>query len=413
MKKLALAIAAVFLLTGIAAATDFSLTGSYYVRGTHKDNLDGTGVDVESYGDYDMELSLNWTWQIDDTTKVFMRTEIADETWGTGNINEGTVGLTDTTDPADGIPDVLGSQDDNIYIEQVWAAHTFGNGGTLTVGKMSAGAWGTAFHDQGDEAYRIKWVQPTAIGTVIGIIQKQDNGEQSTTVTGDDEDDDAYILAMVTKIADINVKPLFAYARHDSETAAAKVDMLRGMLALDGAFGNIGWEAEFDVFDFDADGTAADYTNWGAYLNVWTTIDAVKFGALVAYGSEDNGVGFDFGDDFEAGGAMLMGDDITFPNGGPASDDLSAGRLIAVYFDWALTESLSWGAYAGYATCGIDDNSAWDDADVYEISTDLTYQITPNVTYKVAVGTAQLEYGDNTPDPDRAFEAYHRIDFSF
>lgn len=407
MKKLiALTFAMLFLGAGIASATDFSLSGSYYVRGSYFDNTGGTGIDVDGYGNYDHELSVDSVWQIDDTTKVFARFEMRDETWGKGNLNWWAgEGATDT------------ANDDNIYVEQVWGAHTFGNGGTLTVGLMSAGAWGTAFFDKGDEAYRIKWVQPTSVGVVIGILEKGDAGERGNAITGDDTDDDTYILAMVSKLGDINVKPLILYSDNYSTALADDVEVYLGMLAFDGAFGAVGFEAELDYLKVDMPDGMEDPSTWGAYLNLWMTADALKFGIVGAYGSydDDAATGFDFGDDFEAGGAMIMGDDIIFGNGSANSSnqDLTAGQLIALYADYAVSDKLSIGAYLGYAECGYDDNSEWDGATVWELSVDATYAITANLTYKVAAGTAELEYGDDTPDPDKAYELYHKLSFAF
>jgi len=468
MKKLIALIFAMLLLgAGIASASDFTLTGSYYVRGSWFDNVQSYqpmddyysgvwgpngsvteayealvdagfhhdraasvasdsaadysaikqgGIGGDSYGNYDHELSVDATWQIDDATKVFLRLEMADETFGSGTINEKNIA----------------ANDDNIYVEQVWGAHTFGaTGGTLTVGKMSAGAWGTAFHDAGDEAWRIKYVQPTAVGAVIGILHKDDVGESgSSAKDSEDKDDDAYIVAMITKAGPVNVKPLFAYIVKGEESATwlsgpdeddyvtlelGDVTIMRGMLALDGTFGAVGFEAEFDVFDLDFDKLKEDYTTWGAYLNVWMTMDALKVGILGAYGSYDDDAeaGFDFGDDFEAGGALIMGDDITFHGG----NDLTAGTLVAVYMDMAITDQLSFGAYAGYAECNVDDGSPWDGADVWELSADVTYAITPNVTYKVAAGMAEFGWGSNRyedlKDPDTAYEVYNKLSFSF
>jgi hypothetical protein len=278
---------------------------------------------------------------------------------------------------------------------------------------MTGGAWGTAFADKGADVYRIKYVQPTSFATFIPILEKSREGGSATV--GEDNDVDKYILGIVTKVADINVKPLFVWV--DSNSAATTdTDILVFNLALDGAFGNIGWEAEFAVNDYDLE-TGTDYTVWGAYANVWGNLDALKIGALFAYGSYDDDAakGFDFGDDFEAGGALIMGDDILFgaAGSGNSNNDLTAGTLFAVYADYAVNDKLSLGAYFGYATCNFDDNSKWDGADVYEISADVTYKITDNLTYKVAAGTAQLEYGDSTEDPDRAVEVYHKLSFSF
>jgi len=341
MKKLiALTLAALFIGVGVASATDFSLTGSYYARGEYYDNVQAQPiVNSESFAEYDHELSVDATWAIDDTTKVFARFEMRDETWGKNNPVEGSVYNTSTFE-----------LDDNIIVEQVWGAHTFGNGHTLTVGKMSSGAWGTTFNDNGSEAYRVKYVAPTAIGTVIGILEK--GREMGSITAGEDFDSDTYILGLVTKVADINVKPLFVFVDNQNDGANPETEIIKGVLALDGTFGNIGFEAEGVVQNVDTVGTTTDYTLYGLYGNVWMTVNALKVGILGAYGSydDDRDVSFDFGDDFEAGGALIMGDDITFDGSG---NDLSAGRLIAIYFDYAINEKLSFGGYAGYAKCGV------------------------------------------------------------
>jgi hypothetical protein len=408
MKKLiALTFAMLFLTAGIAVASEFTIGGSYYVRGTYSDNVQAVpGTDVAEIYNYDHELSLNLNWQIDDATKVFARIEAADETWGTGNINErnGTY-----------------EEGGDIYLEQVWGAYTFaGTGGTLTVGKMSAAAWGTAFADQGDEAYRIKYVQPTAVGTVIGILEKGDVGETGNTATGEAGDDDTYILGFVTKAGDVNIKPLLVYAEVAHGNGPTSIDAFVVDVAFDGTFGNIGFEAEIRYEDWSGETAAAiaDHELWGFYGNVWVQLDALKIGGLIAYGSEDtdsNGVnhGFRFGDDFEAGGALIMGDDITFTGfrlGG--NEDLNAGSLIAFYFDYAVSEDLTFGGYLGYAECNIEDNSAYEDADVWEISFDMAYKLTDNVTYKIAAGRAELNWGTGA-DPDESYQMQHRLDFSF
>ncbi len=409
MKKLiALVFAMFFLTVGIASATDFSLSGSYYARGTYNNNVTGVPIqDPNSFMVYDHELSVDATWQIDDATKVFARFEMADEAWGTGNINEGNGTYEEGGD---------------VYLEQVWGAYTFAaTGGTLTVGKMPAGAWGTAFSNAGDEAYRVKYVQPTAIGAVIGILEKGDNGETGNIATGETGDEDTYILGILTKAGDLNIKPLFVYADISQNHAAADGTVFKFCLALDGTFGNIGFESELVYEDWSAENgfpLYADHQLWGFYANVWANIDALKIGGLIAYGSEDeddNGVsrGLRFGDDFEAGGALIMGDDIVFTGFFGADNDLTTGQLIAVYADFAVSEDVSVGGYLGYAKCGIEDNSAYEDADIWEISFDVTYKLTENLTYKVAAGRAELNWGDATPDPDASYEMYHRLDFSF
>ena len=432
MKKLiALTFAMLFIGVGIASATDFTLTGSYYVRGSYFDNvqayltdaridelnsntdetgkLDTTddvssrsnGIGVQSFTNYDHELSVDANWKIDDTTKVFARFEIRDETWG------------DANNPVEDSA-TTSELDDNIIAEQVWGSHTFGSGHTLTVGKMSSGAWATSFQDTGSEAYRVKYSAPTSMGTFIGMLQI--NAENGSIAVGEDNDSVSYMLGIVAKFGDINVKPLFVYTDKSNQTPTLDLTELTIHLGLDGTFGDVGFEAEggYDDWNFDTtDGkTSTDYSTYGIYLNVWMNSGAAKVGILGAYGSYDTttGNGHDFGDDFSAGGALIMGDDITF-NG--SANDLEAGHLIAAYINYTVNDQLSLGAYLGYAKCGVDYNGIWDGANVSEISGNVTYKITPNLTYKVAAGTAQLNWGDNTPDPDRAIELYHKLAFSF
>ena len=389
MKKLiALTFAMLFIGVGIASATDFTLTGSYYVRGSYFDNVQayttgGTtttktdGIGVQSFTNYDHELSVDANWKIDDTTKVFARFEIRDETWGSNNPVEGSVFSTSTSE-----------LDDNIIAEQVWGSHTFGSGHTLTVGKMSSGSWATSFQDNGSEAYRVKYVAPTSMGTFIGILQK--NVEAGSITVGEDNDSDSYILGIVKKIGDINVKPLFVYTDTSHQDPGNNPDKdytkLTINLGLDGTFGDVGFEAEggyddvnYDTTDPNSDPNSTDYSTYGIYLNVWMNSGAAKIGILGAYGSYDTttGNGHDFGDDFSAGGALIMGDDITFNGSG---NDLEAGHLIAAYINYTVNDQRSLGAYLGYAKCGVDNNGIWDGANVSEISGNVTYKITPNLS---------------------------------
>jgi hypothetical protein len=407
MKKLiALVFALIFVGAGTLVAADLKMTGSYYARGSYFDNVGGTLTNAEETTNYDHELSVDTTWKIDDTTAVFARFEMRDETWGSNNPAEGTAG--------GGVVQL----DDNIIVEQVYAWHKFTNGHTIRVGKMPSGAWATLFQDNGSEAYRVYYAAPTAIGTFIPILQKNNEVGAAGTPNSEEWDNDSYILAYITKIGDFTILPLFVFTDNGGAVlGGTKTESTTVNLGINGKFGDIGFESEFGVSDVDYDlATIKDSTTYGAYLNVWMTSGALKFGALGAYGSFDSnagvggtGVAHDFGDDFEAGGALLMGDDITFFGG----NDLSAGRLLAVYADYALNEKLSIGGYFGWATCGVDNNGIWDGADVWEISADVTYKITPNVEYKVAAGYAQLEWGNNTVDPDEAVELYHKLSFNF
>nr|NJM01247.1 hypothetical protein [Desulfobacula sp.] len=128
MKKLiALMFAVLFLGAGIATASDLSMTGSYYVRGTYEDNVtydENSPNEDRHYGYYDHELSVDAKWKMDDTTFVTARFEMRDANWSSANTaTEGAY----TTQP-----------DDNIVVEQVYGVTTFANGINLKAGLMPA-----------------------------------------------------------------------------------------------------------------------------------------------------------------------------------------------------------------------------------------------------------------------------------
>ncbi len=399
MKKvIGIVLAALFLTTGIAAATDFTLSGSYYARGQYHDNVGGLLDDAEAFGVYDHELSVDATWQIDDSTKVFARFEMRDENWGmlgSGSEN-GNVG---------------GDNDDNIVVERVWGAHTFAaTGGTLTVGLMAGGAWATSFFDNGYDAYRIKYVQPTAVGTLIGIIQKSAEGGFATALDDDRTDVDAYMLAMVTKAGPVKIMPLFVFVDHEVLDANA----WQFHLAATGTFGAVSFEAEGDYVSYDSDfGAQSDADIFGIYGKVSFNAGPATIGVLGAWGSydDDEGVAFSYGDDFEAGGAMIIGDDMELV--GP---DLGAGLLVAATVSFAVTDELTIGGYVGYWTADSDwVNDVYgagnDDAEAFEISATGSYAITANLTYSLGLGWADLDI--DGLDNEDALQAFHKLSFSF
>jgi len=423
MKKLiALMFAVLFLGAGIAGASDLSMTGSYYVRGQYYDNVEYNAAfptQDKSYGYYDHELSVDTKWKMDDTTYVTARFEMRDANWGDGSV---------ATEGA-----YTGSPDDNIVVEQVYGVTTFANGINLRVGLMPAGAWGTDFASTGTEAYRIFATVPTQIGAVIGILERANNttNEQGSPLVGEDEDDDIYHLAMITKIGDVNVKPIISYIDAASETAVADWSAIIAQLSLDGKMGAWGYEADFVYRDYERNGTLVDFDVWGAYGNLWYQMQALKLGGFLSYGSwdEDAQASFDTGDDYYPGNLLIIGDD--FLGDGVAGSlgadgvaqtgdmGMGAGTLFGIYGSYAVSDKLSLSAVAAYAWIDRDRATVgstwekWDDAEILEISGGFAYKITPSLTYDGGIGMADVEFGNNTVDPDTIFEAFHRLSFKF
>lgn len=422
MKKLiALAVALIFLsVTGIAVAADITMSGDYFVRGSYQKNAEGaandalqgpsSGVGVESgtmY--YDHEFNLNATWNIDDNTSIITQFEMRDDSWGTDDPVEGTQ-FNGTAAPG---TDSIAELDDNIIVEKVYLWHKFANGHELKAGLMPSGAWGTLFQDDESEAYRLRYDIPTTAARIIGIIQKVSEKGSMDNGQGESEDVDAYILGILTKAGNVNIKPLFVYKK-----AGNSSDVLQTNIAFDGTFGNIGFESEFGITDINYESaytannpTKKDSRTYGAYLNLWHAAGPVKAGILGAYGSydDDASAAHSFGGDFDGGGAMIIGYDAGFND----SDNLAAGRLIALYADYAINDKLSMGGYAGFAKCGVDDGTKWDGAKAWELSADAAYKITDNLVYDCGAGVAQLKWGSSLADPDKAYRVYHRLTVNF
>jgi hypothetical protein len=426
MKKLiALMFAMLFLGAGIAGASDLTMTGSYFVRGTYEDNLAYDAANPQNdrnYGYYDHELDLITTWKIDDTTFVRARFEMRDQSWGRGSDT-----VTESVH--------IGDTDNNIVVQEVWGQTTFTNGISLRTGLMGAGAWGTSFGNTSTEAFRIFATIPTQIGAVIAILEKPNNGasEAGNSVNGESNDIDVYHLALVTKVGDVNIKPIVSFIDANNINWGFDSQTILAQLSLDGKLGMFGFEADFIYRDVDRTipeaGTAAteDYSLFGAYGNIWYQMQALRLGAFAAYGSWDDDAqqGFDFGDDFAPGNLLIMGDDLLGEGAGNVGAPVAEGGMVGaalfgIYGSYAVTDKLTLSAVAAYAKPDRDkalstgaNVKKWDDADIYELSAGFAYKITPSLTYDGGIGMAEVNFGDATPDPDTLVEAFHRLSFNF
>jgi hypothetical protein len=376
MKKIfSIALALFFVTVGVAMATDFSMTGNYYVRGQIHSNPTGLTDNTTAYGIYDHDFDLTTVWQIADTTKVTGVWEARDASWVAG---------------------------DQFDLDRIWGQHTFGNGGTIHAGIMSGGAWATAFGDSEGAAYRVKYVQPVAFGAVIGLVQKI---VESGNIARDDFD--VYALGILTKLGDINVKPLFVY----SDNLAANSNTKSLDVGFDGAMDAVSFEAEVNIDNIDPGVLVDSYTVWGIYGKVSFTSGPLTIGILGEYGTwdDDAGAGYQDGADMCAGGATFLGCDWEFD--AVDNDMIIAPRVIALTLSYAASEQLSLSGYAGYATTGIDDNGRFDGATMWEISGGAAYAITDAVTY--SVGAAFARFDVTAEDTVRGINLYHKLNFSF
>jgi hypothetical protein len=403
MKKFLVALLAVLMVSSVAYAASIDVDGSYYFRGRYFSNpLVDLDDDYDAYTNYDHELDLWGQINVDDTTFVRFRMEIADENWP-GDQDNG-----------DGTQESAASGDDNLELQRLWGGHTFGTGTKLEFGAMSGGTWATSFGEAGGERYRLKVTQPLPIGTLLAIVEKDyENG--SSTEDSEKNDKDAYFLGLVTKAGALNIKPLLGYVLdgHVDLADDSYNTTTLFQLGLDGMFGIIGFESEFQYSSLSYDegtspGGEDSATLFGIYADVYAKLDAVKPGLFVAYGSvdDDAGLQFNFGDDFDGHGAEMIGNEFSF--GGV--DAIGGATYFGVYCDFAASDALSFYGQIGYAK-GNTDSSIEDDT-ATDVSLRGSYKITDALTYTIGAGYATIDR-DAGDDPDPGYKLYHKMAIAF
>lgn len=402
MKKFLVALLAVLMLSTVAYASSIEVDGSYYARGRYFMNpgqvvdadADTAGTqDPKAYTNYDHELDLWGQINVDDTTFVRFRFEIADENW-----------------PGDGGGI---ASDDNLEVQRVWGGHTFGTGTKLEFGAMSGGAWATSFGEAAGERYRIKVSQAIPMGTLFGILEK--NAENGSDVEDSEKNDaDAYYVAAVLKAGALNIKPLLGYVLNGTnDLADDKYDTTSLIdLGVDGVFGIVGFESEFIYKAISLDESTSNgedsYNLFGVYADVYAQLDAVKPGFFVAYGSVDKDAGqqFNFGDDFDGHGAEMIGNEFSF--GGV--DAIGGATYAGIYCDFAASDVLSFYGQIGYAK-GNSDSTIEDDT-ATDVSLRGSYKITDALTYTIGAGYAKVDR-DASDDPDAGYKLYHKMAIAF
>ncbi|MFC1876480.1 hypothetical protein ACFL2E_04305 [Thermodesulfobacteriota bacterium] len=419
MKKLFIILFSVLMVAGFVYAAEeeeegtvFDFSGMINTRGSYLDNDTGELEDAGDYMYYDMEFDGTLKITPTDQTLIYLNWEIHDENY------------TVSPDAAPGAPN-----DDNIYFKRAYGSYDFSQGTSLDFGLMTGGAWATAFGDNADGYYRVKAVHKADFGVLVGLVEK--DAEVGPGATGDYEaekdDNDMYALALITKAGDITIMPLLKYATVGTVEADEETDLT--VMALDlgatGSFGAIGFEAEFVYADFsyDTDFDAEDYNLMGAYVNVWTSMDALKIGGMIGYGSwdDDAGKGFGFGEDFGPGYWVM--DWEHFGSSGKA--EYYAATLIAVYGSYAVNDALSLNGALEYMMSNEEDTE-WEEATGTIVSAGLSYKLADNVTYAVGGAYGQFKGDDftwdddddvTTPevenDPDAFARVYHKITISF
>jgi hypothetical protein len=303
----------------------------------------------------------------------------------------------------------------------VFSSYTFtSTGTTLDLGLMTGGAWATDFGNTANGKYRVKVTQSTPIGPLFAILEKRAElgAGNSSLDDAEDDDNDAYFLAMVTKIGPVNFKPLLGYIHASNQVldqGSDSLDALTIQLGFDASYDVWGFESDFIYTGYDRDDLGADDADcYGAYIKGWFKTGPATLYGVFAYSNEDEGVTFDTGDDFEP---------LTFWSNwaafGPRGDRMSGMQLYLIGAEFAATDALSFNGAIAYLDSNVDDEAnvvMWEDADAWEFNLGMGYKISDAVTYSVAFGITELDLDEDKSgmdDPDTAWRLLHKFQINF
>jgi hypothetical protein len=358
MKKLFIVTLLVLFAAGAAYAVDTDFSGMINTRGTYFSNDTGFDNDAYAYMTYDMEFDADLKIMPSDKTLVFLNFEIHDENFGpTPTDSETKTG------------------DDNIIFKRAYGKYRFDNGWSTDFGLMTGGAFGTAFADSADGAYRWRVDGKTSFG-LVGVILEKKNEVGPTGWTKDSantgaatdawdaeaDDSDAYYAYWVGKFGDITPMVLLIYqnlgiagpGQGGLKEEGSDIDVTGFQVAVKGKAGAVGFEGEFDYLNFKAnwDNPASDsWAIYGAYANGWYNMDAFNVGAYAAYASWDKdggvsgtGAGFNMGADFYFGEGV--GESQAFGTGN--NGGFAGVTLLGLYGDYAVNVEVSFNANLNY-----------------------------------------------------------------
>jgi hypothetical protein len=429
MKKFFIGLLAVMFVAGAAyaGAPEVDFSGMINTRGQYFSNDDGITKDAATYMIYDMEFDADLKIKPNDKSFVFINWEMHDESWLATPGGSDDKGL-----KYDAKKDEYKLQnDDNIAIKRAYGSYTFDFGTQLDFGLMTGAAWANDWANTADGRYRLKFMHPTAMGPLFVILEK--NLERGNTAVDDsdeeeNDDSDAYYVAMVTKAGDIAVKPLLGYVvfgetpggKGDLEDDGADIIMTFIDVGFDGSFGAIGFSAEVAYQNWDQQFSGGEtYSLMGVFADVWTNLDALKVGGILAYGSwdDDAGAGFGFGEDF----TPTIGGADGFTVGNSSKSEYNAVTFLQVYVGYALSETMDVTGKIAYWMSNANENADgsdnfWKDANGMEFDAYFNWKLADNVKWQAGLGTGQINLDEDAAtydDADAYTRFYHKITVSF
>jgi hypothetical protein len=450
MKKLtmiALALAAVILLTGTAMALDVSWTGQYRVRGYYmmNENLDDgdTNCDTDNKF-YDQRFRLETTFQVHDRLAVVTRFDALDNgQWGTHNIYS------------------AGNDDFNFDRAYMQIKFPYFN---MEIGRQGGGVWGTKFIDYSYSIERIKAVTKVDNWTLVGIIQKhveQDGSASSANAPAfpavcadcgagtqlNDSDRDIYYLGAIYKGEGWDAGLLTGYSpdKTKSDLAVGAYDFTEWflmpywrfplwVLQIEGEACYTGGEWDYRASGVDDE----DQKAWAFNLNAGFDLGPVGMNLGYAHTSGDDDLTDNDRENFyRAGGQdwqplLIMTGYYMDANLGcygnlnmrNAGGNLGGYDLFYIQADWSPIENWTFDAAFGYAQLAETDAieqfngiTDLDDEVGYEFDLGVTWNIMPNLVYNAKGGYFKdgdfYQFGSCDRDTDYELSFIHALVVTF
>ena len=407
MKKLmfiAVAVGLVFLMVAPAMAVDPKISGAYRVRGYFMDDyaLQDQGSDAF----LDMRLRVQADFAIYDALKFRFRFDALD-----GN----TYGM---------------ASHSGTNWDRAWINAKVGPG-SLQVGRMSGGAFGTLAFDYEGDADRIKYVLPMGNLTIVPIYQKVAEADGPENPALSDADYDAYILALIYKTEMVKGGLLNVYYR-DARSAAYKNHIYRLNPYVVATFGNFGLQAELDYRFGDREYEAAgvsddDYDQLGFNIEGSFNFGAGScfLGYLYFSGQDPTSTDLEAypgtGDDWDRLYILTNSDHYYGALGGQGNLSRSGtpsqgANIIYGGVSYNATEALNLGVVAGMVTADETASNVDDDMG-FEVDLLINYKIMDNLTWNCIVGF--LSAGDYWEESmgytsiEDTYMIYHKLQVNF
>jgi hypothetical protein len=373
-------------------AADYQVSGKMSVTGSQWTNQEQAVKDGTTFSNYDQDLTIDAKMVVDETTYVQTTLGVRDQVQGKKN----------ATTKVDGYTyEATGDEDKQVRAEKAFL-HTMVGPLSVDLGLMGAGTWGTAFNDNGTEAYRVKLQYMTPAGLLVALLQKDAEKGAAGKEDSELDDDDTYYLGFVTKAADFNLQFLLANSQKNnySETLTTVSDFKAGdlnvtsaTLAFDGTVGPVNLEGEVTQANYafggdlkdvvDAMGVETSWSTMGLYLNGNMAFGEHNAGLALAYGSydKDAGKGMEFGDDFDMG--LILGDDSIKWSGG--TTNIAAATAAKLYANIAVNDFTITPAVI-MATSNQKD-AKYEGAAATELDLIVSYKISDAASYAIKYAT--------------------------